>query len=139
MCVPYRETLEEEARRMAGYFQDWRPWQAIDPIAQLPISEALKLYGLGSQARDGNVKDPAPSMLDISERLKWNAWRAEHNKSRMRAAHELIKLAREILDRFHVDYSDFNAGPKQKEYQDCVDQLLSTGKSMDAIKAAGEA
>ena len=76
--------------------------------------------------------------MDIAERLKWNAWHAERGKSRMRAAHELIKLSREILDRFHVDYSDFNAEAKNKEYQDCVDQLLATGADLKAIKAAGE-
>ena len=87
VCVPYHETLEDEAIRMAGYFQDWRPWQAIDPVAQLPISEALKLYGLGNQARDGDITDPAPSIINVTDRLKWNAWHAEHGKSRLRAGH----------------------------------------------------
>ena len=47
-CIPYVETLENKMIRYAGYFQDFRPWCSVDPIKELPVSEALKLYGLGN-------------------------------------------------------------------------------------------
>ena len=71
-----------KAIRYGGYFQEWRPWHAIDPVKDLSIDEALKLYGLGAQANYGDNNTPLPSIMDIQERVKWNAWSYFRGKSR---------------------------------------------------------
>lgn len=104
-------------------------------MRDLPITEALKLYGIGRQAKDGNNKDPKPSMMKITDRLQWNAWRDQKGKSRKQAAEEFVEFSTMLLDRLHVDYTDWNIEPKKKEFDECVKKHLALGHALSEITA----
>ena len=131
LCVKYSETLGDKTSRLAGFFQDWRGYQAIDPIKQLPIPEALKLYGLGKQAASGNNNEEQPSFVKIADRLMWNSWKEQKGKARTAAAKEFNVFSTSLLDRFNVKYEDPQEEPKKKEYNDCVNAKLAKGFTLE--------
>jgi len=133
-CVPYQETLENRMIRYAGYFQDFTSWYAVDPMKELPVNEALRLYGLGNQAKDGDVQGPVPSITQVEDRLKYNAWYAERGKSRQKAARQFIRFATKLMTRLGKDQSDWHEPEERKKYDHCVEKLLASGKSIESIK-----
>lgn len=57
--------------------------------------ELLTLYGLYKQAKYGDVYQLPPSLADVSERAKWNAWKVLEGTLPTQAAHSYIN---------HVDF-----------------------------------
>ena len=53
-CKPFVETLELEFNRIAWMYSYYNPKPAVDAEAVMPIPQALKFYGIGNQAVNGD-------------------------------------------------------------------------------------
>ncbi len=75
-------------------FQDaWERSKTLPPAA---THIQLKLYGLGKQARDGDVTGDRPGMLDIKGRAKYDAWASRRGMAREDAMVEYVQLVEEL-------------------------------------------
>ena len=106
----------EMMRHLGLKIKPGAPEQKVNPY-DLPISEALKVYGLSQQARFGNVNVPKPPFYDIKGRMKWNAWRKESGQNEKSAADKAILLLEHILK---VNNVQWKWGKVEEEYQNCL-------------------
>lgn len=63
--------------------------QEVQSLRRKPSDgELLHLYGLYKQSLLGNNKTPEPSVLNLKEKSKWNAWKINIGKSKTKAMQE---------------------------------------------------
>ncbi|XP_051151709.1 acyl-CoA-binding protein-like [Andrographis paniculata] len=58
----------------------------------------LILYGLYKQATVGNVTTSRPGMLNMKDRAKWDAWKANEGKSSEAAMADYITKVKQLLE-----------------------------------------
>ena len=57
----------------------------------------LLLYGLYKQAREGNNKTSAPSIINFKAHSKWKAWKQQAGNGKQKAKKEYIQLVTKLL------------------------------------------
>ena len=62
--------------------------------------ELLLLYGLYKQALHGNIKDTPPSIFNIKDRQKWNAWKLQAGKGSSKCKKEYIDLVLSLQSKY---------------------------------------
>lgn len=55
-------------------------------------TQKLKLYAFYKQATDGDVKGECPSIINMVERAKWQAWNAVKGMSKDKAMEGYLKV-----------------------------------------------
>ena len=58
-------------------------------------TQLLKLYGFYKQATEGDVNTECPSMMNLKERAKWNAWNAVKSMDKETAMKNYLKVFEE--------------------------------------------
>ncbi|MFN8770760.1 MAG: acyl-CoA-binding protein [Neisseriaceae bacterium] len=58
-------------------------------------AQKLKLYAFYKQATEGDVKGECPSIVNMVERAKWQAWNAIKGKSKEEAMTGYLKIFEE--------------------------------------------
>ena len=73
----------------------------IKTLQTKPTSdELLLLYALYKQAKIGQNRTDKPSMLDLKETYKWNAWTFQGFKSKKNARAEYIILVNNLMSKY---------------------------------------
>ena len=110
----------------------------IDPLSELGYSQALVMAGLGYQSVYGDCFVDAPSWIHLQNRLKWGAWNDIKGKGISKSEAQIqwnqmiIKMMKEN------GHQQYLADPQkpfyEKAYQECVDRMVSQGKSIQEIE-----
>ena len=58
-------------------------------------SQKLKLYAFYKQATEGDVTGECPSIINMVERAKWQAWNAIKGKTKLEAMNGYLKVFEE--------------------------------------------
>ena len=61
--------------------------------------EKMILYGLYKQALFGNNNTSQPSVFNIKEKAKWDAWKNQYGKSKSSAKAEYVKYVNRLFEK----------------------------------------
>jgi len=101
----------------------------------MSTSEALKWYGISMQGLHGDNKAPRPSIFNIIETMKWNAYENVKGKDRVEARKEFVDHASKALRERgfkpeHPQKDKINAA-----FMKCVADKIASGESKEEIEA----
>ena len=117
LCVPYIESLYNEFFRIAYMYNAENPKQAVFVETQFELDDALKFYGIASQAYIGDQTKVKPEYWDVRRLFLWNAWEAEKGKTKALAQREFLDLAYVDLKKRGIPpVPDTKGEEKIKEY-----------------------
>ncbi|XXQ34420.1 ACB domain-containing protein [Plasmodiophora brassicae] len=71
----------------------------VKTLGSLDDATKLKLYGLYKQATMGDCDTERPSVLNMKERAKWDAWKALSGKPKADAESDYIRLVKSMLNK----------------------------------------
>ncbi len=72
--------------------------ERVNQLSELPDNATLlKLYSLYKQGSTGDVTGKRPGMINLRERVKWDAWKALAGMDSKTAQTQYIKLVEELL------------------------------------------
>ena len=101
ICVPPQDASNSlyHFRRVARYFRDEDPLQEIRGLDDMSITEALDCYSLGQQAANGDHVGDCPSIWEVTEYAKCQAWKNKRGMTQVKAAKRFLKKMTPILKR----------------------------------------
>lgn len=75
--------------------------EIIKTLTERPTNEELlQLYGLFKQATEGNNTTQQPSIINIKDRAKWNAWYTQRGKTKRIAQNEYSDFVQTLLEKY---------------------------------------
>ena len=100
----------------------YNPKPAVNAEFEMPIKDALKMYGLGNQGIHGDQTAPKPQFWEIRELYMWNAWDAEKGKSKEQAQREFLQFAYTDLKKRGIPPDpDYQEIEYNKKYVKCLE------------------
>lgn len=74
--------------------------EIIKTLTERPTNEELlQLYGLFKQAIEGNNTTQQPSIINIKDRAKWNAWYTQRGKTKRTSQKEYSDFVQTLLEK----------------------------------------
>lgn len=134
-CHKFYESPIEEFKRIGRYFDPEEKTCKLDPTKAFSTTEALKWYGISMQGLHGDNHAPKPSIFNIIETMKWNAYEKVKGMDRAEARKEFVEHASKALIEHgfkpeHPQKDKINAA-----YMKCVADKLASGESKEEIEA----